>query len=158
MRRIKPEPISPERFGPFGDVYPPRQVGEARLDLMEELQNARPGARARLSLIAVAPRSLPLVASQMERHAHSTQTFIPVDCSSYLVLVAPHTSEGHPDVSKLRAFEVPGSVAINYRADTWHFPLSALDRNARFAVLTFVDGGKEDDQFVPLSEPVTIDR
>jgi ureidoglycolate lyase len=158
MRRLKPEPINAERFRPFGQIYPPRPIGEVRLDLIDELQNARPRARARLSLIAVAPRALPFVASQMERHVHSTQTFIPVDCSSYLVLVAPHTSGGQPDVSNLRAFEVPGNVAINYRADTWHFPLSALDRNARFAVLTFVDGGKEDDQFMPLSEPVTIDR
>ena len=63
-----------------------------------------------------------------------------------------------PDVSGRQG--LPRSrhdVGVNYRADTWHHPLTALDWPARFVVLTFVDGTETDEQFVTLPEPVTIE-
>ena len=110
----------------------------------------------RLSLTTVVPKSLPLTAVEMERHAYSSQAFVPVDCDSYLVLVAEHGADDLPDSATLRAFRVPGDVGINYAADTWHHPLSALTREARFVVLTFIDGTQTDEQFVPLPEPVVL--
>ena len=157
MPLIRLEPVTAEAFGPFGQLLPARGAGEGRLELIEELQNLRPTARPRLSLAAVAPKPLPLTAVEMERHVFSSQAFVPVDCESFLVLVAPHGANDAPDVSALRAFRVPGTVGVNYRADTWHHPLTALDRPARFVVLTFVDGTATDEQFVTLPEPVKIE-
>lgn len=150
------EPITPEAFSPFGQLLPPRPAGESRFDLIEELQNSRSSARPRLSLVTVEAKLLPLEAVEMERHVHSSQAFVPVACASYLVLVAPHGADGLPDLSGLQAFRVPGDTGLNYKADTWHYPLSALEHAARFAVLTFVDGTESDDQFVPLPESVVI--
>jgi ureidoglycolate lyase len=157
MPVIKLEAVTAEAFAPFGQLLPARKAGEARLELIEELQNLRPTAKPRLSLAAVAPTALPLIAVEMERHVFSSQAFVPVDCESFLVLVAPHGEGGGPDVGGLRAFRVPGHVGVNYRADTWHHPLTALERPARFVVLTFVDGSATDEQFVKLPEPVTIE-
>jgi ureidoglycolate lyase len=150
------EPISEAAFAPFGQLLlsPPR--GGSRRDLIEELQNLRPSGRPRLSLATVAPKPLPLLATEMERHVHSSQAFVPIDCASYLVLVARHGADDLPDLATLRAFRVPGDIGINYSADTWHHPLSALEREAQFVVLTFVDGTETDEQFVPLPEPVVI--
>jgi ureidoglycolate lyase len=157
MPIIKLEPVTAEAFAPFGQLVPRSEAGEGRLELIEELQNLRPSARPRLSLVAVAPKPLPLTAVEMERHVFSSQAFVPCDCQSYLVLVAPHGANDAPDVSGLRAFRVRGTIGVNYRADTWHHPLTALDRPARFVVLTFVDGTETDEQFVTLPEPVKIE-
>jgi ureidoglycolate lyase len=54
-------------------------------------------------------------------------------------------------------FRVPGDAGLNYRADTWHHPLSALERTGRFAILTFVDGTSADEQFVDLPQEVVIE-
>src|ERR1700723_2613890 len=78
------------------------------------------------------PKALPLTAVQMERHVHSSQAFAPLDCASYLVMVAPHGDGGMPDLEKVRAFRVPGDTGINYKADTWHHPLTPLERIGRF--------------------------
>ncbi len=156
MKRLILEPVTAEAFAPFGQLLPPPAPGPARADLVDELTNARASARPRLSVTAVEPTALPLEAVRMERHVHSSQAFVPTDCAAYLVLVAPHGPDGLPDVSGLRAFRVPGDTGINYRADTWHHPITALERNARFAVLTFVDGTAGDEQFVPLPEPVLV--
>jgi ureidoglycolate lyase len=102
------------------------------------------------------PRELPLTATQMERHVHSSQTFIPQDCASYFVMVAPHGLDGLPDPAAIRAFRVPGDVGVHYFADTWHHPLTALERPGSFVVLTFVDGGPGDEQFVDLPEALEI--
>lgn len=157
MPVIKLEPMTAEAFAPFGQLLPAREVGDGRVELIEELQNLRTTAKPRLSLAAVEPKALPLTAVELERHIFSSQAFVPYDCESYLVLVAPHGANDRPDVSGIRAFRVPGNVGVNYRADTWHHPLTALDGPARFVVLTFVEGTETDEQFVPLPEAVKIE-
>jgi ureidoglycolate lyase len=158
MKRLKIEPVDAEAFAPFGQLLPPRRPGEGRQELIEELQNTRSGARPRLSIATAEPKVLPLSALQMERHVHSSQAFAPLDCASYLVMVAPHGDRGMPDLEKIRAFRVPGDTGVNYKADTWHHPLSPLERIGRFAILTFVDGSTSDEQFVDLPQPVLIEE
>jgi ureidoglycolate lyase len=157
VTRVKIEPIDAASFMPFGQLIPPQPPGTGRRELIEDLQNSRPSARARLSMTTVEAKTLPLTAVQMERHVHSSQAFIPVDCASYLVLVAPNGADEMPDLGRLRAFRAPGDTGINYRADTWHHPLSALERAGRFAVLTFVDGTAGDEQFVDLPHEVIVE-
>jgi ureidoglycolate lyase len=157
MKRLKIEPIDAEAFAPFGQLLPPAPPGSGRQELIDELQNDRASARPRLSIATAEPKALPLTALQMERHVHSSQAFTPLDCASYLVMVAPHGEGGMPDVEKIRAFRVPGDTGINYKADTWHHPLSPLERIGRFAILTFVDGTATDEQFVDLPQPVLIE-
>jgi ureidoglycolate lyase len=157
VRRLKIEPIDAAAFSPFGQLIQPTGPGQGPQELIEELQNNRASARARLSMATVEPKTLPLAAVQMERHVHSSQAFLPIDCASYLVLVAPRGADEMPDLDKLRAFRAPGDTGINYRANTWHHPLSALERRGRFAILTFVDGTATDEQFVDLPQEVIIE-
>jgi ureidoglycolate lyase len=157
MKRLKIEPIDAKAFAPFGQLLPPVALGGRRQELIEELQNDRASARPRLSIATTEPKALPLTALQMERHVHSSQAFTPLDCASYLVIVAPHGDGGMPDFEKIRAFRVPGDTGVNYKADTWHHPLSPLERIGRFAILTFVDGTATDEQFVDLPQPVLIE-
>ncbi len=157
MMRLTIEPINAEAFAPFGQVLPPLQAGRGRQDLIDELQSDRIAARARLSIATVECKALPLLVAQMERHVHSSQAFAPLDCASYLVLVAPHGPHDMPDVDKIRAFRVPGDTLINYKANTWHHPLTPLERTARFAVLTFVEGTDADEQFADLPQPLLVE-
>src|ERR1700735_912843 len=157
MKRLKIEPVNAETFAPFGQLLPPVPPGAGRQELIEELQNDRASARPRLSIATTEPKALPLTALQMERHVHSSQAFTPLDVANYLVMVAPHGAGGMPDFEKIRAFRVPGDTGINYKADTWHHPLSALERVGRFAILTFVDGTAGDEQFVDLPQPILIE-
>ena len=158
MKRLKIEPIDAEAFAPFGQLLPPARPGEGRQELIEELQNGRASARPRLSIATTEPKTLPVTAVQMERHIHSSQAFTPLDCASYLVMVAPHGDGGMPDLEKVRAFRVPGDTGVNYKADTWHHPLSPLERTGRFAILTFVDVTAADEQFVDLPQPVLVEN
>ncbi len=113
-----------------------------------------PQANLSLSLKAETP-DRPLRSDYMERHEFSSQTFVPLDVERWLIVVAPHASAGGPDVTGMKAFIATGRQGVTYRPNTWHHGLTVLDRPGRFAVFMWLDGGKGDEEFVPVP-PFTI--
>ena len=156
MRTILAEPITAEGFLPFGDLLvPPPALGRTYFDA--GLSNARPGARASLSVALTAPvASLPLDAVLLERHRFSSQSFLPLDAARYLAIVAPHAADGGPDVERAHAFLVGGGQGITFRADVWHHPMAALDRPSTFAIVMWLDGGEGDQEVLRLSAPFRV--
>lgn len=153
--RLSLEPLTAEAFAPFGGILD-RPEGVGRRVFAEGLINLRPAVGPRLALSNKAPVALPLVAVEMERHRFSSQAFVPIDVARYLVLVAPHAAGGGPDMARARAFVADGRQGVNYAPDTWHHPLTVLDRVGSFAVFTWLDGGPDDEEFVKLAAPVEI--
>jgi ureidoglycolate lyase len=122
-------PLGAEAFSPFGAVVrAPIEV--ARTQFPEALANLRSVARPSLSMSRSLPVARTFVSAVMERHRYSTQTFLPLDVSRYLVVVAPHSAQGLPDMQRARAFAVPGDTGISHGADVWHHPMAVLDRPA----------------------------
>ena len=72
-----------------------------------------------------------------------------------LIVVAPHAAAGGPDANGMKAFIATGKQGVTYRPDTWHHGLTVLDRPGRFAVFMWRDGGKGDEEFVPVP-PFTV--
>jgi len=151
------EPLRADRFAPFGDVLEaPGAPG--RLHFGAGLTNRRAGAAPSLAVAHVPPlAALPLVVTGMERHEFSSQSFLALDAARWLVIVAPKADGTGPDARRARAFLAGPRQGITYHADTWHHPLTVLDRAARFAVLIWLDNSKTDEEFVTLAEPFTVD-
>jgi ureidoglycolate lyase len=157
MHHIACEPLTAAAFAAFGQVIE-RPADFGRVYFSDALASRRAGAKASLSLT----RSRPLAASQleatrMERHEFSSQSFVPLDVSRYLVIVAPHGPGGRPDSGQLRAFLARGDQGVTYGMNVWHHPLTVLDRPAQFAVFMWLDGGKGDEEFVDLPAPIAVD-
>jgi ureidoglycolate lyase len=164
MRTIRAEPLTPRAFAPFGQVLQTPGTGDAnanqgtavRLDRVARLLNTRGAACApNLAMIRSLPQPLPLKLRLLERHPCSSQAFIPLACSRYLVVVAP-TSDERPDWANLRAFIAKPGQGINYAAGTWHHPFTALDAPADLAMLAWEDGTPRDCEEVPLPEDITV--
>lgn len=155
--RIIAQPLTPEAFAPYGDVLaPPSDFGRAYFD--EGLRNARAAARPSLSVSHARPLAgLPLEAKVMERHEFSSQSFLPLDVSRWLVIVAPSAADGGPDPSRAVAFVAGPGHGVTYHAGTWHHPVTPLDRPARFAVFMWRDGTSADEEFRALAAPFTVD-
>ncbi len=87
-----------------------------------------------VEMIAASPRRDPLLVPMLERHPHSTQTFLALDAARWLVVLCPSDAGGEPDTD--RAFALlagPGEAICIHRA-VWHAPLTVLDRPATFAM------------------------
>ena len=148
---IQPQPLTKEAFAPFGDVIDvPSEPGRTYYE--DALGNLRPDARPSLSLSLKAETpDRPLKAELLERHEFSSQTFVPIDVARWLIVVAPHASAGGPDLARVKAFIATGRQGVTYKPNTWHHGLTVLDRPGHFAVFMWRDGGKGDEEFVPVN-------
>ncbi|UOM34878.1 ureidoglycolate lyase [Acuticoccus sp. I52.16.1] len=155
MNEIIVEPLTAEGFAPFGTVVPP-QADPGRTYVDGSLANLRPAAHPSLSMSArLEAASLPLTIRQMERHAFSSQTFVPTEPTSVLVVVAPHAADGGPDMARARAFATEGQTGFTFGADVWHHPLTLLEAPGRFAIFMWLDGTTGDEEFVDI-EPMLV--
>jgi ureidoglycolate lyase len=154
---IVASPLTAEAFAPYGDVLAaPTEFGRVYFD--EGLCSTRPTARPSLSVShAGRVTALPLEATVMERHEFSSQSFVPLDVSRWIVVVAPPDVDGGPDVARAVAFLPGPGQGVTYRANTWHHPLTVLDRPARFAVFMWRDGTSTDEEFRTLATPFRVD-
>jgi ureidoglycolate lyase len=148
-------PLTAAAFAPYGDVLAaPSDPG--RLYFQQALGNGRPSAALSLSLSRLTPTELPLRSALLERHAFSSQTFLPLSVSRYLVIVAPPAPDGGPNVGAARAFVAGPGQGITYRAGTWHHGMTVLDRGAEFAIVMWRDGTGADEEFLTLPSDLVI--
>lgn len=165
--RIDARPIDESAYAPFGAIVRAGASASAReanhgtaqaWDALAVIENQR-GDRARctasLFRCAAHESSEEIPVRWLERHARSTQMFVPMRAVRYLVIVA-HGGDA-PDLSTLAAFVVEGARAVTYAPGTWHHPMIALDADADFVNVIFSDGTQADcDELAYESPPAVV--
>jgi ureidoglycolate lyase len=149
--RCSLEPLTPGAFGQFGQVFEAANCTEAPQDAAQ-LAHGRGGSEPRLLLLRVLPKPLPLVVRRLERHPYSSQSFIPLDGGSYLVIVASSRPDGMPDTSGVCAFVAARTQIVTLNPGTWHFEATAFGKDMRFAVIMWCESPKLDTQIVEIEE------
>lgn len=153
MRTLALQPLTHEVYAPYGEVIelPPRdnpgrlvnQGFVRRFDQAAEISTLRPHAELNFCLFRCKPRPLEgFTVTLLERHADSTQLFVPLTPARYLVVVALGGEQ--PDLSTLAAFLVEGPRGISYRPGVWHLPLVSFDHETDFACVVYEDGSARD--------------
>jgi len=167
LRTLATRPIDASAYAPYGSLVRAGEATRARSanhgdaqawDALATIENLR-GEAARCTASLFRCRSLAgteLSIRWLERHAFSTQMFVPMAGARYLVVVA--RGETAPDLSTLAAFVVEGAQAITYAPGTWHHPMVALDRDADFVNVIFGDGSERDCDEVAYAAPPAIVR
>ena len=154
--KVVAEPLHADSFSEFGEVIH-RPAEGVREFFNNRLENNRTDARIDLSLATIKPvDKLPLRATVMERHPFSSQTFLPLKASRYLVVVAPDGDDGGPDLAGTRAFVAEGNQGITYRCGVWHHGVTVLDEAAVIAVLMWCDGSSADEEFLNIDTPFEV--
>ena len=139
--QLRPEPLTRERFAPYGDVVAaePGQraaMNHGRFERFDDLSriDLRESGIASLSIARCrVPTALPYRIEMVERHPRGSQAFIPLTPCKLIVVVAPPG----PDVeaSELEAFVSNGRQGVNYRRGTWHMPLIAFDVGQEYLII-----------------------
>ena len=137
---LRPQPLTPERFAPFGDVIEvSRERGAAMNDARFERYDGLCSVDVGDGEVAVriarsrTPTVLPHRIEKVERHPLSSQAFVPLAPARMIVVVGPPSES--VDAAELQAFETNGQQGINYHRGTWHMPLIALAADQRFLVI-----------------------
>jgi len=148
LKEIVVRPLSAEAFAPYGDVVE-ASANPGRTYFATSLGNLRPAAEPKLWMLTKLPSSAPpLEFDSLERHQFSSQTFVPIDVDSWLVVVAPRASEGGPALDRIEAFSATPKQAVSYRPNTWHGSLTVFSKVARFSVLMWLDGTPADEEII----------
>ncbi|MDP2206179.1 MAG: ureidoglycolate lyase [Alphaproteobacteria bacterium] len=160
---LKPVPLTPEVFAPYGDVmseasarelrninygYTERFHDLARLDLTAS------GGVPLVSLFRSTPLPRPIAVKVMERHPLSSQAFFPLEGRPYLVVVA---ARGDFKVENLCAFVAAPRQGVNYHAGVWHHFSLALDAPSDFLVIDRGGSEKNCDEVFLDTENITVD-
>ena len=141
MRVLHPEPLTAERFAPFGQVielekayhYPINEGLTTRYhDLVQADTNDQKG-RTIVSVFRSNPIPLPHNIIKMERHPLGSQAFLPTHQRPFLVLVAPAGEQVHVD--DLQLFITNGQQGINLAKNTWHHFQLVLGEQSDFIVI-----------------------
>lgn len=147
------EPLTKTGFAPFGEVIEAspgafHHINEGMVERYHDLAVVDAlalGGRAGISIMRAKPYALPLEVVFLERHPLSSQAFIPMKPTSFIVVVAPRAAS--VDAADIRAFVARPGQGINYAAGVWHhvlLPTEACD----FVVVDRIGTGPNCDKFV----------
>lgn len=153
MRRLVAQALAAEAFAPFGTVISadgrsgrPINAGTTmRFDVIPDLQLTLGGGTPLLAVYRASARTFPLPLAELERHAHGSQAFVPLNGARFVVVVA--RGDAAPTAESLHAFTVEGTHGVVLAPGTWHHGLLARDAGD-FVVL---------ERRAPAGEPVDCD-
>jgi ureidoglycolate lyase len=152
LRELPIEPLTPEAFAAFGTVIPPTDngvplgTGDARLDLSQ--------GTPRFYAMRIPGRGFTV--TRITRHCKVTQVLASAGGKSWVMGVAPPRAiddpSTEPDIEDIRAFAIPGDMAVMLHKGTWHAgPLFAEGTQESFFNLELSDTNKADHQTCDLS-------
>jgi len=147
LKTIQAVPLNATDFAPFGEVLSMPFV-PGRVYFQGALGNLRPHAAASISTILKEPSSgWPFEISVLERHEFSSQSFMPAQVHTWLIVVAPNNAEGKPDLDRVKAFVADNSQGITYLPNIWHHELTVFEAPARFHIFMWRDQTSGDEEF-----------
>ena len=158
---IKAAALTAEGFAPFGDVIEVsgrnfRWINEdtcERFDDLAQVDVLAAAGRPVISIFKSQPQAQPFRVKILERHPLSSQAIIPLDGLPFLVIVA---EEGDAPISaRIRAYRSSGAQGVNYRRNTWHHALIALERTSHFLVVDRAGPGENCDE-IPVADSVVV--
>ena len=131
------EPVTAANFSPYGQLVAPSEAYGRQSFSAGLSHDDRPVA---LSTTHVRAVQLPITIEQIERHPFSSQTFVPMEVSRWVVVVSVS-----PELSDLRGFIVGPGVGVTIGRGIWHYQLTALDSDATFVVLMWKDHSTDEE-------------
>jgi ureidoglycolate lyase len=152
---LKARPLDAAMLAPYATLL--RAPDGTALAFPEVLARGEiPGAHG-FTVLCPQPVEGPVRIAALERHPHSTQSFLPLVAGRWLIVVAPKTANGDPDLERALAFVAGPQDAICIGRDVWHAGLTVLDQPAQFGMIMWKVEHGEDGVLHPLSEPIAIE-
>ena len=144
VREIAVNGLTPESFAPFGQVIAPAGDGApfGPADAQLDLRRGTP----RFYIMRLPRRGLRF--KQITRHRDVTQCLAAVGGKAWVIAVAPpgevEDPRAQPALDDIKAFKVPGDVAIKLHRGSWHAGPLFEDDEISFFNLELADTNEVD--------------
>jgi ureidoglycolate lyase len=148
-------PLTPEAVAPFATVLQARDGKFTEVPEVLEPGDV-PGRHAFVILCPQPVDARTITITALERHPHSTQTFVPLKVGRWLVVVAPTLPDGSPDTANAKAVVAGPEDAVCIARNAWHAGLTVLDRPAEVGMIMWRADAGDDGVLHELAEPITL--
>jgi ureidoglycolate lyase len=149
-------PLEAAKFSPYGEVFRVARSPQGRTETSwfpEPVDHDRP-MNVAYSVRAATP--FPLSIRQLERHSLSSQLFLPIDLSRYLVLACCSDANGVPDLSTIGVFMADGSQSVRYGRGVWHAALHLADRPGSYLAVRYCRAMDDDLELFELPAQIEV--
>ena len=147
--------LTAEALAPFVTVL--RARAGKFTDFPQVLEQGDTPGRHAFAILCPQPSPGATVAiASLERHPHSTQSFVPISAGRWIVVVAPTSADGSPDVANVRAVVAGPEDAICIGRNVWHAGLTVLDRPAEFGMMMWRADAGDDGIVFDLPQPIVL--
>jgi len=139
--------ITKENFSLYGDLISIKdknseEINNNTTESFFDLANIEilgDDKNSRLNIFKAKKRIFPLNIDMLEMHPLSSQVFLPITKTNFIVLVTPINRK--PDLQKIECFKVLDGDGINFKPYIWHFPLISIE-DAKFITIDKKDSKK----------------
>ncbi|NJP08955.1 MAG: Ureidoglycolate hydrolase [Leptolyngbyaceae cyanobacterium RU_5_1] len=116
LLKLRPQPITPETFRPYGQVVFASEDGEPydSRDAQLQLQSGTP----RFYIMRLRDRGLKF--NTITRHLRCTQCLGSLEGKEWYIAVSKPCKDAVPDWEDITAFRIPGNCFIKLDVGTWH--------------------------------------
>ncbi len=152
---LRLHPLDAAAIAPFATlISAPNETARVVPEVMAKGDVA--GAHA-FTVLCPKPVGEDVVITALERHPHSTQTFVPLKAGRWSILLAPTLADGSPDVSGARAFLAGPDDAVCIGQNVWHAGLTVFDEAAQFGMIMWKAERADDGILHTLAEPISLE-
>jgi ureidoglycolate lyase len=158
-RILRPVPLRPDNFAPFGEVIgthgPGFAINYGATQKFADLAAivTGPGGAAAVHIYRSTPPRYPLPIRVMENHPLGSQLFFPLSGRPWLVVVAPR---GTFDPTTIQAFAAAPDQGVNLAPGVWHHYSLALGGVSDFLVVDR-DGPGENLEEIALDGSIVVE-
>lgn len=147
--------LTPEAVEPLATLL--RAKDGKYTDLPKVLETGDTPGHHGFAILCPKPIDGPVVTiTTLERHPHSTQSFVQIRGGRWIVVLAPTLADGSPDVGNARAFLAGPEDAICIHRNVWHAGLTVLDGPAEFGMMMWRADAGDDGIVHELEAPITL--
>ena len=163
MHTLFPRRLTPEGFGPYGEVL---HFDAGRSWPVNGGKALRSNTAARLTAPRRPSRSSPSIArkespglcvSTSSSAIRISQAFVALSVEHFLVVVAPRDGSADPDLGRVEAFIGRRGQGINYARNVWHAPIRAIGPDGDFLMFMWERGTPDDCIVHQTREPLLVD-
>jgi len=132
--------ITKENFSEYGQLISTNEIKSHQInedttnsfyDLVD-IEILGKDKQPRVNIFKAKKRNFPIEINMLENHPLSSQAFIPLQKTNFIVVVAPISNI--PDTSLIKAFHIAPDEGINFKVKVWHYPLIATE-NSNFLTI-----------------------
>ena len=132
--------ISKDNFSKYGQListqdFESQNINEETTKSFYDLVNIEiygADKKCRVNIFKSIKRNFPLEINMLENHPLSSQAFIPLQKTNFIVVVAPISNK--PDINLIETFLISPEEGINFKPKVWHYPLIATE-NSNFLTI-----------------------